>query len=112
MVAERVWVEMPATGTGAAGDPVRAKYPIHGNAFLMHQHGKVYVVFGDESARDEALQHAECRILTDDEGRLFETNLPVPISPWLFSHDRDNRGRPVRLGDIAARLTRRVGIGE
>ena len=45
MVTDRVWIEMPTVGTGTEGDAVRSKYPVPGKAFLMHQEGKVYVIF-------------------------------------------------------------------
>ena len=113
MATERVWIEMPAIGTGTTDDPVRPKYPVQGKAFLIHQRGKVYVVLGDERARNEALQHADCRLLTPGEGSLFEETLPFPLPPQLFPHDdHNNQRRPVGVGDLVARLTRRVGIAE
>lgn len=111
-VTDRVWIEMPAVGNGAADDPVRSKYPIQGKAFLMHQGGKVYVIFGDELARQEAAKQADCRRLTPSEARALEESLPVPIPPQLFSYNQNNKSRPVGLGDLVAWLTRRAGIAE
>lgn len=112
MVTDRVWIEMPAVGTGTEDDAVRSKYPVQGKAFLMHQEGKVYVIFRDERARDEAIRHEDCRRLTPDQTRAFEESLPFPLPPHLFPRDHDTRSRPVGVGDIVARLTRRVGIAE
>lgn len=112
MVTDRVWIEMQAIGTGAADDPVRPKYPVRGNAFLMHKEGKVYVTFRDEVSQEAVLKEADCRRLTPAEGHTFEESLPVPIPPQLFSQHPQNRSRPAGLGDVVSWLTRRAGITE
>jgi hypothetical protein len=106
------WIEMPAVGTGAVDDAIRAKYPVRGKAFLMHREGKVYVAFGDEFAREEAARHWDCRQLTSREARLFEKTLPFPIPPQLFSNNQNDESGPARLGDLVAWLTRKAGIAE
>jgi hypothetical protein len=111
-MADRVWVEMPAVGTGEAGDPVRAKYPIPGRAFLLHREGKVYVIFGDELAREDALQRTDCRRLMPDEAQAFENDMPFPIPPHLMSVSSTPTTRAVGLGDVVAWVTRRLGISE
>ena len=114
MVTDRLWIEMPAVGTGTPDDPVRSKYPVQGKAFLIHQEGKIYVIFRDERARDEGIRHEDCRRLTPDQAPAFEESLPFPLPPHLFpyDHNHNNRSRPVGVGDIVARLTRRAGIAE
>ncbi len=112
MMINQVWIEMPAVGTGAQGDPVRPKYPVQGKAFLMHQAGKVYVAFQDKLAREAAEKQAECRRLTPSEARTFEESLPFPIPLSLFADNHDGKSRPVGLGDVVSWLTRRAGIAE
>jgi hypothetical protein len=111
-MTDRVWIEMPAIGTGAADDPVRPKYPVRGRAFLMHKEGKVYVTFGDEGSQEDLLREAECGRLTPAEGDAFEESLPFPIPRQLFYQHRPNRSRPVGLGDIVSWLARRAGFIE
>jgi hypothetical protein len=105
------WIEMPAAGSGAADDPVRAKYALRGGAFLIHQGGKVYVMCRDQLARTDALEHADCRELSSDESRAFEETLPFPLAPALFADRHHTRGA-VGLGDLVSWLTRKLGIAE
>jgi hypothetical protein len=111
-MTDRVWIEMPAIGTGTADDPVRPKYPARGRAFLMHKEGKVYVTFGDEGSQEDLLQEAECRRLTPAEADAFEGSLPFPIPRQLFYQHRPNDNRPVGLGDLVSWLARRAGFIE
>ncbi len=111
-MTDRVWIEIPAIGTGASDDPVRSKYPIQGKAFLMHQQGKVYVTFGDEVAREEAATQADCRRLTPSEASALEGSLPFPLLSEIFSENYHYKNRRVGLGDIVAWITHRVGIAE
>jgi hypothetical protein len=112
MVTDRLWIEIPAVGTGAADDPVRPKYPVRGRAFLMHKEGKVYVTFGDEGSQEDVLKEADCRRLTPAEGHAFEESLPVLIPRQLFSQPPRNGRRLAGLGDVVSWLTRLAGVTE
>jgi hypothetical protein len=112
MITDRVWIEMPAVGSGVSSDPVRPKYAVHGHALLLHREGKVYVVFRDERDHEEMVKQADCRPLTLAEGRAFEESLPFPNLPQLLPGNLQNGKRNVALGDVVSWLTRRAGITE
>ena len=95
MTDARSWVAMPAIGSGQANDPVRTKYPVQGDALLVHQQGKIYIAFADNGARDQALQNPDARLLTGEEGRQFEATLPFGGLPWPVSRERAPGGAPL-----------------
>jgi hypothetical protein len=104
---DHVWIEMPSTVTGIANAPVRPKYSIDGNAFLVHAAGKVYAILGDEQERGELLKNADCRRLSPSEGRAFEGNLRFPVPQHLFAPPA-----PPGLGDLVAWIAGKLGFAE
>jgi hypothetical protein len=110
-VTSGLWIEMPVAGSGAAGDPVRAKYTIEANAFLVHRGGKVYVMCPDQGAREATLRHADCRQLTPLEVTGLEEELPFPVTPDLVARPR-RTARTLGLGDAVTWVTRKLGMAE
>jgi len=109
-MTDRAWIEMPVVPNETGDGWARPKYPIESSATLIHRDGKVYVAFEDETARQEAAQQPDCRLLTSTEGRELEDSFPFPIASPGQQHVDENQ--PVGLGDAVAWLASRVGIEE
>jgi hypothetical protein len=110
MLKYPVWIEMPATGTGAADDPVRSKYPIEGNAFIVHCDGKIYAMLDDGLAIKQVAMHPDCRRLTHKEARELAQRLPFPVPQrldWL-TYQNGTGG----LGDLIGWVAQKLGIAE
>ena len=106
MIVGRSWVAMPVTGSGQANDPVRAKYPVEGDALLVHRHGEIYITFANDEARDRALRNPESRLLTGEEGFQFEATLPFASLPLVMSGDHRSGRAPLPGGNGRCRTCR------
>ena len=101
----RWWIEMPVSDTAVAGEPVRPRHEIEGNALLVYRGEKVYVTTDEPNVNDRIAGLPDIRVLSPDEAANLEATLP---GAGAFT-----RSRNTHLGQAARASTDgRLGLGD